>query len=124
MPPGWARSHRIGDVRAAFSFLESAGIGSQPGDTATSQVRGWTGGPDTVAQLKTTHVCLRGWQRWDKGLPEDPGSKGGKLLPVGTATPIPVLLASSNASARALKGHFLEKDQEEDWSPRQHTQSV
>ena len=77
-----------------------------------------------MAQLKTTYVCLRGWGRWDKGLPEDSGSKGGKLLPVGTATPIPILLASSYASARALKGHFLEKDQEEGWSPRQHTQSV
>lgn len=77
-----------------------------------------------MAQLKTTHVCLRGWGRWDKGLPEDSGSKGGKLLPVGTATPIPILLASSYASARALKRHFLEKDQEEGWSPRQHTQSV
>lgn len=53
-----------------------------------------------MAQLKTTHVCLRGWQRWDEGLPEDPGSKGGKLLPVGIATPIPVPLASSYASAR------------------------
>lgn len=46
-----------------------------------------------MAQLETPRVCLTGWWRWGEGLPQDPGSKGGKLLPVGTTTPAP--LASS-----------------------------
>lgn len=66
-----------------------------------------------MAQLENTRVCLRGWWRWGEGLPQDPGSKGGKLLPVGTATPTPAPLASSYASACTLRGHFLEEDQEE-----------